>query len=219
MTEPQKLDQKPEHWDRLFAPSSCLAIVTTVDPQGRINAASYGTCTRVNHDPVYIAFTTSIDKDNARNVRATGEFVVNLPRFERESLEKVRICGLPFAYGVNELEKAKLTALPAKRVKPPRILECTRHFECQVEWTKEWVGRVMVVGKVVAASVDADCVDDEGWVRWERVKSAHYCGGPYINRFVAAYETMAVGLPYQGPEVEQYERIDLAKFRDKPKRG
>ena len=64
--------------------------------------------------------------------------------------------------GVSELEKAGLTALPARLVKPPRILECPRHFECRVEWTKAWSGRLMVVGEVVAASVDADKVDAEG---------------------------------------------------------
>ena len=45
----QKLDLAPKHWDRLFAPSSCLAMITTVDAEGRVNAASYGTCTRVKH--------------------------------------------------------------------------------------------------------------------------------------------------------------------------
>src|ERR1019366_4127963 len=156
--KPTKLDHPRKWWDRLFAPSSCLAMITTVDRDGRINAASYGTCTRVKHEPVYIAFTANIESDTARNVLDTSEFVVNLPRFDKESLERVRTVGLPFARGVNELEKAGLTALRSTLVKPPRILECPRHFECKLEWTKEWAGRLMVVGELVAASVDADCV-------------------------------------------------------------
>ena len=40
----KKIDVPSEHWDRLFAPSSCLVMITTVDKEGRINAASYGTC-------------------------------------------------------------------------------------------------------------------------------------------------------------------------------
>lgn len=214
MTRAEKLNQPPKYWDRLFAPSSCLAIITTVDARGRTNAASYGTCTRVNHEPVYIAFTTGIGKDTANNVLATGEFVVNLPAFERKILEQVRVVGLPFAPGVNELEKAGLTALPSTLVKPPRILECPRHFECKVEWTREWVGRLMVVGKLVAASVDADCVDGEGYVIWDRVKSAHFCGAPYKNQFVAAYEVMAVDRPYEGPEVALYEQAERGMFKE-----
>ncbi|HLI21404.1 MAG TPA: flavin reductase family protein [Stellaceae bacterium] len=214
MTAPKKLDQPKKYWDRLFAPSSCLAMITTVDAQGRVNAASYGTCTRVHHEPVYIAFTANIGADNANNILAGSEFVVNLPRWEKESLEKVRVVGLPFPPGVSELDKAGLTAIPSTIVKPPRIAECPRHFECQVEWTKEWSGRLMIVGKVVAASVDADCVDAEGYILWDKVKSAHYCGAPYGGQFVAAYDKMAADIPYHGPEVEAFLARERAMFKE-----
>jgi flavin reductase (DIM6/NTAB) family NADH-FMN oxidoreductase RutF len=214
-----KLDQPPQLWDRLFAPSSCLAMITTVDGEGRVNAASFGTCTRVVHEPVHVAFTCSVKGalalgHTAANVRATGQFVVNLPMFERRMLEQVRVVGLPFAQGVNELEKAGLTAIASTRVKPPRILECPRHFECEVEWTKEWTGRLMVVGRVVAASVDADKVDGRGYVLWDKIRPAHYCGAPYHNMFVAAHETMAVDMTYDGPEVAQHLANEKAMLKE-----
>ncbi len=208
------LDQPRRLWDRLFAPSSCLAIITTADRDGRPNAAAYGTCTRVNHEPVHIAFTANIDSHTSRNVVDTGEFVVNLPRFDVRSLQAVRIVGLPFAAGINEVEKAGLTALPSARVKPQRIVECPRHFECKVEWTKAWLGRRMIVGEVVAASVDADCVDEQGHVVWSKVRSAHYCGAPYGGMFVAAYETVSVDVPYEGPEVAEFLTRERAMFKE-----
>ena len=211
---PTKVAQPAKWWDRLFAPSSCLAMITTADRGGRVNAASYGTCTRVNHEPVYVAFTANVGSDTARNVLDTGEFVVNLPRFDMRSLEAVRVVGLPFAAGVSELEKAGLAALPSTRVKPPRIVECPRHFECRTEWTKEWAGRLMIVGEVVAASVDADCVDAQGFILWDRVRPAHYCGAPYGGTFVAAYETMAAGVPYEGPEVAEFHARERAMFKE-----
>jgi flavin reductase (DIM6/NTAB) family NADH-FMN oxidoreductase RutF len=210
-----KIAQPPEHWDRLFAPSSCLAMITTVDEAGAVNAASFGTCTRVNHNPVDIAFTCRPNKDTSRNVLATGEFVVNLPRFERAVLEAVRVVGLPFAPGVNELEKAGLHALPALAVRPPRIAECSRHFECRVEWTHAWSDRLMIVGRVVAATVDDDCVDPDGYVRWENVRSAHFSGASY-NSFVAAYDVMEVAQPYEGPEVEAYDAFERLIFAQQP---
>ena len=52
--------QQPEkYWDRLFAPGGHAAMITTVDREGRVNAASYATCVRIVHKPVQIAFTTS----------------------------------------------------------------------------------------------------------------------------------------------------------------
>ena len=194
-----QIDVPPEHWDRLFAPSSCLVMVTTADNEGRINAASFGTCVRVCHDPVYIAFTVGATKDTYRNVLETNEFVVNVPSFDRPILEKVRVVGLEFPAGVNELEKAGLTAIPSKRVKPPRIAECKSHFECNVEWTKQWLHRLMVVGKVVAASVDEGCVDENGYLIWDKLKPAHYCGHEYKSKFVAAYEMMEVEMVYKEP--------------------
>jgi flavin reductase (DIM6/NTAB) family NADH-FMN oxidoreductase RutF len=207
---PPKRDQPPACWDRLFAPSSCLAMITSLDAQGRVNAASYGTCTRVHHSPVCIAFTANLDSDTARNVLASAEFVVNLPRFDLASLGQVRVVGLPFAPGVNELEKAGLTALPGRVLAPPRIAECPRHFECRVVWTRAWQGRLMICGEVVAASVDADCVDDEGYVIWERVKPAHFCGAPYHDRFVAAYEVQRAARPYYGPEAAAFDAHEQA---------
>ena len=111
-----KIDVPSEHWDKLFAPSSCLVMITTVDKEGRINAASFGTCTRVCHDPVYISFTVGAPKDTAHNVQETGEFVVNVPPFEREILEKVRVVGLDFPPKVNELGESR-----PDRACPPKL--------------------------------------------------------------------------------------------------
>ena len=61
----KKIDVPGEHWDRLFAPSACLVMITTVDGEGRINAGSFGTCVRVCHDPVFIAFTVGRRKTPA----------------------------------------------------------------------------------------------------------------------------------------------------------
>lgn len=199
MDSVRKIDVLAKHWDRLFAPSSCLVMITTVDKEGRINAASFGTCVRVCHDPVYIAFTVGSTKDTYHNVLATEEFVVNVPSFEREILEKVRVVGLEFPPRVNELEKAGLKAISSKVVKPPRIAECRSHFECTVEWTKQWLHRLMVVGKVVAASVDEGYVDENGYIVWDKLKPAHYCGHEYKTKFVAAYQTMEVDMVYKEP--------------------
>lgn len=211
MSTVTKRDIPMEHWDRLYTPSACLAMITTVDKKGNVNAASFGSCLRVSHEPVYVAFTVGVGKDTYRNVLATKQFVVNLPSFDRGLLEKVLIVGLPFARGVNELVKANLTALPSRMVKPPRIAECNRHFECRLSWTKRFQDRMMVCGKVVAASANTDCVDKDDYVILEKAKPAHYCGLAYVNKFVAEFEVMEVEMTYEGEEkdglLQDLERI------------
>lgn len=214
---PEKVSLPQKYHDRLFSPSSCLAMITTIDHAGQANAATFGTCTRVHHNPVYVAFTTTVGNDTANNVLEIGEFVVNLPPFDEGLLGKVMVVGLPFAKGDDEIARAGLTAIESETVRPPRIAECPRHFECKVEWTKRWSGdRLMVCGLVTAASADADSIDAKGYVIWDKVRPAHYCGAPYGdgNMFVKAYEATAVDVPYRGPELERFEAIRKNFFED-----
>lgn len=213
----RKVSLPQKYHDRLFAPSSCLAMITTIDSAGRVNTAAFGTCTRVNHNPVYIAFTTTLGNDTGNNILETGEFVVNLPAFDPKILEKVMVVGLPFEAGESEIVHAGLTAIESETVRPPRILECPRHFECKVEWTKQWAGnRLMVCGLVTAASADSDCIDAKGYVLWDKVRPAHYCGAPYGqgNMFVKAYETTSVDIPYRGSAFDRFQEIRKAFFED-----
>ena len=59
--------------------------ITTADAGGQVNAASFGTCTRVSHAPVTLAFAVGAGKDTFDNVLETGEFVVNLGASDRLS--------------------------------------------------------------------------------------------------------------------------------------
>ena len=203
METSEKVDVQAEWWDNVFAPSSCLAIVTTCDSHGRNNAAPVGTCVRVCHNPVHIAFTVSYDKDTATNVEANGSFVVNVVPFDQDILNRMMICGLPFLPEIDELQRAGLTPLPARGVAPVCIAECRSHFECEVVWTQAWEHRVTVCGAVKAVSMDADCIDKNGFVVWNRLRPAHYCGGGYGNLFVPAHEHfISADLQYEGSDDE-----------------
>lgn len=86
----RKVDVPAEHWDRLYSPVACAVMITTVDQNGAVNAASFATCVRQNHEPTCISFTVEIGKDTYHNVLATEEFVVNIPSFDREILERLK---------------------------------------------------------------------------------------------------------------------------------
>jgi len=194
-----KLVVPEAEWDYAWPLGSSAVIITTVDTQGRVNAAGFATCVRVAHDPVFIAFTSGLRNDTHRNVLETGEFVVNLVPFEQRLMEATRVVGLPFPTGVNELEVAGLTAIPSLVVKPPRVADCHAHFECKVEWTKQWDTRLMICGRLVAASIDEDCIDENWRILWENLKPASFCGAPYQQFFVPSYQTTFVDLVYKEP--------------------
>jgi flavin reductase (DIM6/NTAB) family NADH-FMN oxidoreductase RutF len=196
-----KIDVPEEHFDRLASPVASFAVITTVDEVGRVNAAPVATCLRNNHVPTCFEFTMDAGKHTSQNVRSTAEFVVNIVPFDRAVLEKVQVTALQFPKGVNELEIACLTAIPSKLLKPPRIGECLSHFECKVEWTKQWLGsRLTIVGRVVAASVDRDCINDEGFVIHERLRTAQHCGQMYGAKFIGGQDVMDIATIYAGPD-------------------
>ena len=60
--------------------------------------------------------------------------------------------------------------------------------------------RLTVMGQFVAASVDEDCMDKNGYAILENLKPTHYCGRAFDNKFVASYEVMEVDMVYNGPE-------------------
>ena len=95
-----------KEWDYAWPLGSTAVIITTVDTEGRVNAAGFATCVRVSHGPIFISFTSGLRNDTHKNVLETGEFCVNLVPFEQRIMEATRVVGLPFPPGVNELEKA-----------------------------------------------------------------------------------------------------------------
>ncbi|MDI6820219.1 MAG: flavin reductase family protein [Candidatus Hodarchaeaceae archaeon] len=128
-----------------------IVLVTTVDKNGRINAAPMSFVMPVEMDPPILAFSTSYESDTYRNISETGEFVANLVTAEVK--KQMYICGRSFPRGVNELEKAGLHWEPSKKVKPPGVVECPANLECKLEWTHEGPEYIVVAGRVVAMNV------------------------------------------------------------------
>jgi len=128
-----------------------IALVTTVNSQGQINAAPFSFFNAMGGDPPIVAFAPGdredgMPKDTARNIRQTQEFVVNL--VEESMAEAMNECAASLPYGQNELDAAGLHAIPSSSVKPPRIAESPASLEC-IEWGTLEIGRNRVVIGVV----------------------------------------------------------------------
>jgi flavin reductase (DIM6/NTAB) family NADH-FMN oxidoreductase RutF len=203
-----KIEIPEQEWDYAWPLGSTAVIITTVNHDGQVNAAGFATCVRVAHGPVFIAFTSGLRNDTHRNVLDTGEFCVNLVPFEQRLMEATRVVGLPFPAGVNELEKAGLTSVPSIVVKPPRVAECHAHFECKVEWTKQWDTRLMVVGRLVAVTMDENCIDENYRIIWDKLRPASFCGYPYQTYFVPSYQTTLVDMVYTDPIPPRPDRVE-----------
>lgn len=148
-----ELDLEKEYADRAYPILASLvtprpiALVTTIDGEGRVNAAPFSFFNLLGATPPICAFAPSnredgTPKDTALNVRSMHEFVVNL--VDEGMAEAMNQCAASLPHGMNELEHAGLHAAPCSVVKPPRIAEAPASLEC-VEWGTLYIGENRVV--------------------------------------------------------------------------
>jgi flavin reductase (DIM6/NTAB) family NADH-FMN oxidoreductase RutF len=138
--------------------------VTTLDREGRINAAPYSFFNVMGTEPPVVALGILGDaqrgfKDSARNILDTGEFVVNL--VPEALAPQMNVTAVDAPPGVDELELAGLTPALSAHVKPPRIAESPVSFEC-VNHSTVVTGphQALVVGRVLAIHIANAFVKD-----------------------------------------------------------
>ena len=141
-----------------------IALVTTISPDGGVNAAPFSFFNVLGANPPIVAFAPGdrqdgTPKDSARNVRLTHEFVVNL--VDEPIAAAMNLCAASLPYGENELISAGLHSLPSSVVKPPRIAEAPASLEC-TEWgTLQIGGNRVVIGVVKRVHIRDELFDVE----------------------------------------------------------
>ena len=144
-----------------------IALVTSQDRKGRLNAAPFSAYNYVCTNPPILALGVGnlpaddiSPKDTARNIRNTREFVVNV--VTEDIAQAMNVCAVDFPPEVNELEIAGLTTAPSSVVAVPRIAQAHAALECR-EFTTMEVGRSRIIlGQVVAMYVEDRFVDPAG---------------------------------------------------------
>jgi flavin reductase (DIM6/NTAB) family NADH-FMN oxidoreductase RutF len=144
-----------------------IAWVTSMNEEGRLNAAPFSAYNYLCTDPPIIGIGVTdrptggfVPKDTARNIRRTGEFVVNV--VTEDLVHQMNICATDFPAEFNELEMAGLTAAPSQVVKVPRIEQAHAALECR-EYTTMEIGRSRIIlGRVVAMYIEDRFVDPAG---------------------------------------------------------
>ncbi|MBY5387099.1 flavin reductase family protein [Rhizobium leguminosarum] len=142
-----------------------IALVTTVDENGRINAAPFSFFNCLSADPPILAIGVENNadmsfKDTGHNIRMTEVFTVNIVSFA--IAEAMHVCGAKYPRGVDELKAAGLTAMPGEKVASPFIAEAPAAFECKRHVTLELGrSRQIVMGEIVYAHYRDGVVDPE----------------------------------------------------------
>jgi flavin reductase (DIM6/NTAB) family NADH-FMN oxidoreductase RutF len=143
-----------------------IALVTSHNEQGQLNAAPFSAYNYLCTDPPIVGLGVTnragsfTPKDTARNIRRTGEFVVNV--VTEDLLEQMNVCATDFPAEVDELQMAGLETTPSTLVKVPRIRTAHAALECVEHTTLEIGNSRIILGRVVAMYVEDRFVDQAG---------------------------------------------------------
>lgn len=142
-----------------------IALVTTVDAAGTTNAAPFSFFNLMGSDPPILVLgierrASGALKDTVANIRASGEFAVNL--VSEAIAEPMNICATDYPSGVDELHEAGLTPAAGQLIDVPHIAESPASFECTVREILD-IGdnRSLIIGNILAMHLADEYYDAE----------------------------------------------------------
>jgi flavin reductase (DIM6/NTAB) family NADH-FMN oxidoreductase RutF len=135
-----------------------IAWVTSLSAEGTVNLAPHSFYTVACANPPIVQFTSVGSKDTLRNVRDTGEFVVNLAH--GPLIEAVNDSAASFAPDQSEPAQLGITMEPSALVRPPRVKDSPVSIECTLHSTTELGDSTVVLGSVVAFTVADEVLRD-----------------------------------------------------------
>ncbi len=135
-----------------------IAWVSTVSAAGVVNLAPHSFYTVACARPPILMFSSVGRKDTLRNVRETGELVVNLAY--APMIEAVNNSAARFAPEQSEPTALGIELEPSVRVAPPRVAGSPVAIECTLHSTTELGDSTMVLGDVLLVSVAEEVLVD-----------------------------------------------------------
>lgn len=151
-----------------------IAWISTLGADGVGNLAPHSFFSVACANPPIVSFTSVGDKDTLANVLATGEFVVNLAT--RPMLEQINNSSARFGPEVDEAGALGVALEPSALVAPPRVADSPASLECRLHSTQKLGDSTLVLGTVVAITVD-DAALVDGKPAMEHLQPLSRLGG------------------------------------------
>ena len=146
-----------------------IAWVSTESADGRPNLAPFSYFNAGGQNPPSVVFVPNTnpdgsEKDTLKNIRETGEYVVNIASRNQAAVMTATAAGLP--HGDSEWDAAGLSPVPSNAVKPGRVPGCPFALECRlfkIVPHGDGPGAAhYVIGEVLYAHVDAALLNPAG---------------------------------------------------------
>ncbi|KKK38139.1 hypothetical protein WQ57_09995 [Mesobacillus campisalis] len=163
-----------------------IAFVTTISKDGVLNGAPFSYFNIVTSNPPMISLSIQRSegkqKDTARNITDTKEFVVHI--VDEHNVEKINKTAASLPAEQSEIELAQLTPIASSKITVPGVREAKVRMECILEHTLELggtdsPGSDFIIGKVVQFHIEDDIyqngrIDPRGLAAVSRLAGTNY---------------------------------------------
>lgn len=166
-----------------------IAFVSTTDLEGVKNLAPFSYFTACGSNPPVVCFSTAVRsgphpyKDTLANIRATGEFVVNI--VSEEIADQMNLTAAEVSPEVDEFALSGLTPIASDLVRPPRVAESKVQMECRLHQivvvSDKPGGGILVLGEVLRFHI-LDSLLDGYKIDPDKLKAIGRMGGPAYVR-------------------------------------
>jgi flavin reductase (DIM6/NTAB) family NADH-FMN oxidoreductase RutF len=171
-----------------------IALVTSVSLEGVVNAAPYSFFNVFSQNPALVVLgietrAPRAQKDTARNIAETRDFVVNL--VDEAIAESMNICAVDFPPEESEIEAAGFSTAPSATVSAPRIAEAPAALECRLFVTlNPGHGRELIIGEVMGVHTRDGLVDPQTLrLDWQKYNPV---GRLYANLYCRTHDVFEV---------------------------
>lgn len=184
-------------FNALVAPRP-IAWVSTLNAEGVANLAPFSYFNLLTSSPPTTVFSCTApsdraEKDTLANIRATGEFVINL--VSRGLLESMHASSAMAPSGVDEFELLGIEREASTLVRPPRVRAAPAALECRVlqyiDIAAERAGdssATAIVGRVVGVHIEPSLLDANGRFDTVRARLITRLGGNFYAEIGAITE-------------------------------
>jgi flavin reductase (DIM6/NTAB) family NADH-FMN oxidoreductase RutF len=141
-----------------------IALVTSRDAEGRVNAAPFSFFNVMGSDPPVVVLgigrrSSGEPKDTVCNILDVKEFTVNI--VDEALAGAMNVCAIDLPAGDSELAAARLTSVASAQVSVPYVAESPASLECRLRETVEIGSNIMLLGEVVHIHLRDDLFDPE----------------------------------------------------------
>ena len=165
-----------------------LVLVTCATEKGTPNIITIGASSVCSSAPPTVGIAVAPSRYSHQLILDTGEFGVNIP--DRSQLHESDFCGTISGRNCDKFAEMGLTVMPSQEITVPLIAEGPVNLECRVVQNVPLGSHDWIIGEIVAAHVDENCLQgqhldtgaldpiicywQEYWSSGEKLENWHY---------------------------------------------